>query len=466
MMNSSFFSRYISLLTTETSPSENTDDFCRAVFINRQYHRLISFIEEDCKNQKLSQQVSYWYISSLVKLKRFKEAEIYIKEKIQNADSDPKILYISGKLALKQLDFETAVDKLTKSFIKDPYFFEPLHVLLKHHLISESKLGTIIRKSKCPQEHAADINSYASVSWLMNGDSEQAFEVASRLMKENPSSDRAITTYISACLATKRQHELFVVAQRLLETAPDSYLSSFAAGCHISMSGRSDAARSLLWFTLRRMPSFAPAWLAYALTYNVDNDFRMALQVTMTALRTFPRLDLLHLWSAYFCVQTNEFAPALAHLQMCKQTGYVMNEVGCILMSLGRVREAVIAYNKALAASDVCSIYITNAATANRRAGNFEEAERLYRDVIKKEPDNANCLIGLAFTLQLTNKLEECVDLYYRAISIQPTNAFAKRMLENALFAMSTRIPELESEESVKAEESFEQKFEQFMNKL
>ena len=457
------FSKYINLLLEKPEPYDDPTEFCKTLFVNRNFHRIISFVQEKCKKEELNDTIRYWYLISLIKLRHYKEAEIYIKENYPNYEKNSKILYVSGLIALKQLDFENSIEKLSKSFVLDPTFFEPIHCLLKHHLIIESKLRAIIKRSKCSEKQAAKIMQYASISWLYYGDPQQAFDIASDLMKKDPSSDRAITAYVSACLALKKQQDLFVVAQRLLETAPNSYLSSFAAGCHISMSGRSDAARALLWFTLRRMPSFAPAWLAYALTYKTDNDYRMALQVAMTASRAFPRLDLLHLWSAYFCCQTNEFAPALAHLQMCKQTGYVMNEVGCILMSLGRVKDAVKAFKKSISSNDVCTTYIINCATALRRAGNLDEAEKLYRDALKKEPDNETCLIGLAFTLQLSDKLNECIDLYNHALFISPQNAFAKEMLQHAVETLATEPFDVDS--VVGENNEFEKQFQSFMKK-
>ncbi|EAY18255.1 TPR Domain containing protein [Trichomonas vaginalis G3] len=429
---SDFTSKFINLLTTDTEEIKDEVEFCRSLFINRKYHRLILYIDDRKNENKFDTLVNYWYMLSLLKLKRYKDCEIYLNSISEGEEeTEPKYLYVRGLLLLKQMDFGYCGKYLQDSFVADPTFYDPINKLLSHHLLSESLLSSLIYKDKNNSKISEQIHSIAVNSWLFEGDANSAFESASKLLKENPSSDKAITAFVSACMALGKSHDLFVVAQRLLETTPDSYLASFAAGCHVAMSGRSDAARSLLWFTLKRMPSFAPAWLAYAMTYKNDNDNRMALSVIMTAARAFPKLNLLHLWAAYFCVQSNDFALALAHLQMCRPSGYVYNEVGCILMKNGRISDALKAFQKAIVAKDVCNAYIINAATCYRRNNNFIEAERLYREAIQKEPDNLTCLIGLAFTLQLMDKREEAYKMYFRAITIDPDNAFANEMLSN-----------------------------------
>lgn len=445
----SFTSKFIKLLNPDSEEIKDQVEFCRSLFINRKYHRLILYIDEQKNTTKFDKLVNYWYMLSLLKLKKYKDCEIYLNS-ISNPDEEEKeskYIYIRGILLLKQLDFGCCGNFLQKAFTTDPTFYDPINKLLSHHLLSETILSSMLYKQKHLSKIYQQIHTIATNSWLFEGDANSAYEAASKLIKENPSSDKAITSYVSACMALGKSHDLFVVAQRLLETTPDSYLASFAAGCHIAMSQRSDAARSLLWFTLKRMPSFAPAWLAYAMTYKNDNDNRMALSVIMTAARAFPKLNLLHLWAAYFCSQSNDFALALAHLQMCRPSGYVYNEVGCILMKNGRHSDAIKAFKKAIVSKDVSTEYIINAATCYRRNNMFGEAERLYKDALVKQPDNLNCIIGLAFTLQLLNKFEESYKLYFRAQNLDPENAFVNEMISTVAGEIAAKDSELELED-------------------
>ena len=67
------------------------------------------------------------------------------------------------------------------------------------------------------------------------------------------------------------------------------------------------------------------------------------------------------------------------------------------------------------------------------QAGDLPGAERLYRQVLAAEPDNANAWCYLGIVLFDTKRLEESVAAYQRAVAIQPAFAIAWNNLGNSL---------------------------------
>ena len=50
----------------------------------------------------------------------------------------------------------------------------------------------------------------------------------------------------------------------------------------------------------------------------------------------------------------------------------------------------------------------------------FSLAEKYYREILKKFPDNVNTLINLGMTLKQLEKFNEAIDCYKRSIQINP----------------------------------------------
>ena len=69
---------------------------------------------------------------------------------------------------------------------------------------------------------------------------------------------------------------------------------------------------------------------------------------------------------------------------------------------------------------------------AAQSAGNFSEAERIFRLVIQREPKNAAAYNNLGIALRQQGKLEEAIASYNRAIELEP-NAILYNNLGNAL---------------------------------
>ena len=424
------------LALLDVSPSSSTDPvgFCRSLFMKRNFHRLIQFVESQSEPQALASQIQYWYCISLVKSGHHKEAEIYIRSLPTSTQSSPQIVYARGLCHLKELDFQAATSDFVEAFTMDPYFIEPLHKLLSRHLLSQTAFEDLLTLPKeTAIEHIKAVHEFASLSWLYEVDGKVAFETSERLLKEDPSSPRTIIAYVSACLFLRKKNELFTIAQRLADTAPQSSISMFASGCHMVLIGKSEAARSLFWTALRASPSYAANWIGYALTHWFDGDPRAALNVILVAARIFPAMELLQIWAGRLYSDCGEMAMAMAHYRRCKMTGYVWNEIGCIMLKKGKIGDAVEAFTKAVESPDVCSVFKVNCATAMRRMGQYEKALELVTEVEEKESENVNAVMEMGLIYHLTMRIDEAIAKYEKVLRLAPDNTFIQAMLDDAV---------------------------------
>jgi len=447
------FEKYIELVQSNRK-TNSIDEQVYIYYFRKQYHRILDLFMDPFSVSNESVLVKYWFIQSLIKCKRFKECDSLIK-KIQESIEPYRYEYLMGISCLKQHNYHESTKHLINSFCSNPYFLEPFMKLFSHHLINESEFSSLMNKVQCDESHKRVLYDHAALKWLYSKDSKSSFAFIRNLMESGCLSDEVVAASISLCVSMSKQQDLFIIAQRLLDQSPDSYIAPYAAGCFQYLIGRTDSARSFLWLSLQRSPNFAAAWIAYALAFRKDNDPRMAINILVISARAFPKLDLIHLWIAHYQSQIGESSLALAYYLKCEKNGYVMNEIGCLLLSMGKLKQAEIALDRALTYPEVHPSYYINCASLKRRLSKFQEAENLYKKALSIDSNNTYAILGLAFTLHLEGSVLEAIEYYNKALHINPSDNFAQEMREEAMKEM-VKIP---IEQYIKDDPSFDNRY-------
>ena len=120
--------------------------------------------------------------------------------------------------------------------------------------------------------------------------------------------------------------------------------------------------------------------------------------------------------------------PEIARLRAANakpgQVGLLLGAQALALLQLKRYDEAIAIYKDAVAASpDDTSVSFQYGAALDR-AGRQADAQRIFRDLIAKDPLNANALNYLGYMLADQGRsLDEAVTLIQRALKVDPENA-------------------------------------------
>ena len=106
-----------------------------------------------------------------------------------------------------------------------------------------------------------------------------------------------------------------------------------------------------------------------------------------------------------------------------QQIGLLLGAQGLALLQLKRFDEAIAAYKEAAAASpDDTSVRFQFGAALDR-AGRRADAQKLFRELIAKDPNDANALNYLGYMLaEQGTALDEAVSLIQRALKVDPDN--------------------------------------------
>ena len=70
----------------------------------------------------------------------------------------------------------------------------------------------------------------------------------------------------------------------------------------------------------------------------------------------------------------------------------------------------------------------------NYEKQNFSEAEKLFEEALKIEPDHIGCLNYFATLLAQTNRNSRAEKLFLKAVKLQPSNPFVNNNLGNIYY--------------------------------
>src|SRR5262249_4012358 len=108
--------------------------------------------------------------------------------------------------------------------------------------------------------------------------------------------------------------------------------------------------------------------------------------------------------------------------------------LGWAYESMGRYRDAIDAFQKALKSSPNDYYSIVNLANNYARTGQFAEADKQYREAIRVAPAGAAGYVGLAGILISQNKLDEAESTLRQALTITPASLPVRVTLSNVFY--------------------------------
>ena len=99
----------------------------------------------------------------------------------------------------------------------------------------------------------------------------------------------------------------------------------------------------------------------------------------------------------------------------------LLNELGNLLVQYGRLRSAIVQYEKALKIQPSLAIVWNNLGVVYTASGKFLEGERAYRRAIKVNPAYALAYYNLGANFDQRGDYDNAINFYQRAIELDPT---------------------------------------------
>ncbi|CAJ1399836.1 unnamed protein product [Effrenium voratum] len=263
--------------------------------------------------------------------------------------------------------------------------------------------------------------------------------VSKKVLEEDPYHLAALPVHISSLVMLNMTNVVFYVAHQLMNAYPSTAVAWYTAGCYYYMIKKYEHARRFFHKALSFDTCFAPAWVAYGHAFAQHDESDQALAAYRTASRLFPGCQLPWLFIGMEYVRTNSLQLAQQCLE-CARTlmpsdPRVFNEkLGVVAYHKRNYEEAVQLLRRAISlCSSPDEAMHTNLGHALLKCEQHGVALEAFRNAQRLDPKSSSALAGVAFALHLQGKLDEAIDFYHRALSLERNDAFCAEMLNYAV---------------------------------
>jgi len=288
-----------------------------------------------------------------------------------------------------------------------------------------------------------------STRYFYEGDYESCYMVSKRVLEEDPYHLATLPVHIASLVMLDMKNVVFYVAHQLVNAYPSSAVAWFTAGCYYYMIRKYEYARRFFHKALNLDHNFAPAWIAYGHAFAHHDESDQALAAYRTASRLFPGSHLSWLFIGMEYVRTNSLQLAQQCLECARilmpADPHVYNEIGVVAFHRKNYSKACDLLLQALHLSRAPhEAFCSNLGHAFLKCRVYDRALDAFQQANRLNPRSGSVLAGIAFTLQLQGKLEEAIESYHRALSMQRDDMFATEMLNYAVQEAAERPVSME----------------------
>eukprot|EP00929_Paragymnodinium_shiwhaense_P113542 TRINITY_DN81828_c0_g1_i1.p1 TRINITY_DN81828_c0_g1~~TRINITY_DN81828_c0_g1_i1.p1 ORF type:complete len:583 (+),score=114.60 TRINITY_DN81828_c0_g1_i1:129-1877(+) len=311
-----------------------------------------------------------------------------------------------------------------------------------------------LRQATCDENFAVDeypmphlpaaltSNGYAlaaqSTRYFYQGDYESCYIISKRVLEDDPYHLAVIPVYIASEVMLEKKSAVFYVAHQLVNAYPREAVAWFSAGCYYYVVKKYEHARRFFSKALALDHNFSPAWIAFGHAFAMQDESDQAMAAYRTASRLFPGSHLPWLFIGMEYLRTNSKPLAQQYLETARclapSDPHVLNEIAVVAFHRQDYRVAIDLFSQAVKLPGAPSETIcSNLGHAYLRCNAYDKALDAFKTAGRLNPRSASVLTGIAFILQLQGLLEDAIEYYHRALSIQHDDMFASDMLNYAV---------------------------------
>lgn len=286
-----------------------------------------------------------------------------------------------------------------------------------------------------------------------NYDWKGALEYCKQLAEQDPTIREAAFCYISCLVILGHKRELFRLAHQWVEVAPKSARAWFAVGAYYYCIERFHIAQRHFSRATKLDPQCSEAWIAFGCSFAACDESDQALASFRAAQRLSPGDHSALMYMGMEYVRTNHLPLASHFLESALASSgndpLCLHEMGVLCMLKGDNNEEAISwFRRALTAAfgqrslDDCiercndpywEPTLFNLGHCYRRLDQLEEAETCYRRCNALRPHNHSSLAALAFVNLHTDRIDEAIEYFHKALSVKPNDSLSTDMLTRVL---------------------------------
>ena len=355
------------------------------------------------------------------------------------------------ELLAAEKDTESAVDAMRQLVLRHDDNAEA-HLALARILAQAGEFGEALvvvkRASELAPDHEHIVIFQARARQRIN-DVDTAIKGLSEFLERVPDSSTVRMTYARLLVDARRYDDALSEFRHLVAHSPDNDEARFALGLLLVQTERLDEAVR----NLEEIPKASPRRFA-ALFYLAR--IAEAQERVEDAIATYGRVrggeHRLNAQTrvAILLAETGDLDAARRHLHGVRALNTqervrILLTEGGLLMRAERYEDAMLVYDRSLEDLPGNTDLLYARGMLAERMDRLDLLERDMREIISREPDNAEALNALGYTLaDRTDRYEEAYELIMRAIELRPDDHYIVDSLGWVLYRMGRHEEALE----------------------
>lgn len=273
------------------------------------------------------------------------------------------------------------------------------------------------------------------------GKTEQALVTLNDALNKNPNADRVRLTYARLLVDTKQYEGALQQFARLSQRAPDNADVRYAYGLLLMQTNHMDMAEAQFKELIARQERVPIAYYYLGQIAESRDDIEGALSAYRNVREGEHRLNA-QIRAAVLLAESGRVVQARAHLHGLRgdnsqQVIRIYRAEAEILVKRKEYGEAMQVYDGALADFPDDTDLLYSRAMLAEKMDDIEQLERDLRAILAREPNNADALNALGYTLaDRTDRYVEAYELVKRAFELKPDDHYVIDSMGWTLYRM------------------------------
>ena len=268
------------------------------------------------------------------------------------------------------------------------------------------------------------------------------YELSKRELQRDPFHPDLLQLYITCCVEKKMTAELFSLGHKLVGNDPSSPLAWFGVSCYYIAVNNHQNARKYLTKVLALDVNFAPAHVAFGLSFATEGEHDQAISAYSKAARVMrgSHLPLMQLGREYYITGSSGTAVRFMKtaLSISPDDPSLLQEIGVMLANAGNYDKAVKYFLRAMAYLRAADPHMTvrdwepiynNLAHVYRKQKKYALSLTMHQRALSLCPKEPSTLTAIAFVHLLQCQYEAAIDYCSRSLLMRREDQFTTDLL-------------------------------------
>ncbi len=318
--------------------------------------------------------------------------------------------------------------------------------------LSHARKGDISQVHESLQPLCSNLDVQCSVAnrHFQNMNIDACFAVTHQVLEKDPYHNSALLLHIACCVQKEKTEDLFSLGHQLVNHFPHSALAWYAVGCYYIVVKKHQSARKYLMRSVSLDSQFAPAHMAFGLSFADDGEHDQAIAAFSNAARVMKgsHLPLMHLGKEYYLtgavsLSTRFLKSALA---IAPHDPSLLQEVGVMLSNSGNYEKSEKYFKQAITQLQAVDPHVTlhawepvynNLGHIYRKQKKYSEALKMHRQALQLAPNDPDTLTAIAYVHLLNDDPVKAVQLCHQSLRLRREDTFTLDLHRMAMESMA-----------------------------